>query len=153
MLLYRVANRKYKTQTLSGIGAEKVGGRWNLKGSKAVYCSENVSLALLEYYVNTQNIKTLPKSILLAVIDVPETFVIEKLEELPENWNAYPYTENTSKTFTSKVKNPNFFGLKVPSAVVPMEHNVILNPLHPDFHFVNILEFMTLPLDRRLKIS
>ena len=43
MIVYRVANVKYKDSTLSGIGAEKVGGRWNSVGTRAVYCSENIS--------------------------------------------------------------------------------------------------------------
>jgi len=37
MFVYRVANVKYKDATLSGIGAEKVGGRWNEIGTRAVY--------------------------------------------------------------------------------------------------------------------
>ena len=41
MIVYRVANVKYKDLILSGIGAEKVGGRWNSVGTRAVYCSEN----------------------------------------------------------------------------------------------------------------
>lgn len=45
MVVYRVANQKYRDYTLSGIGAEKVGGRWNEIGTRAVYCSENISLA------------------------------------------------------------------------------------------------------------
>jgi len=55
MFVYRVANLKYKDATLSGIGAEKVGGRWNEVSTRAVYCSQNISLALLEYYVHSKN--------------------------------------------------------------------------------------------------
>jgi RES domain-containing protein len=65
MFVYRVANVKYKFSTLSGVGAEKVGGRWNERVTRAIYCSENIPLALLEYYVHSENIATLPKEILL----------------------------------------------------------------------------------------
>ena len=41
MIVYRIANSKYKDLTLSGIGAEKVGGRWNEVGTRAVYCSRS----------------------------------------------------------------------------------------------------------------
>lgn len=64
--VYRIANVKYKDATLSGIGAEKVGGRWNELGTYAVYCSENISLALLEYYIHSENIANLPREILVA---------------------------------------------------------------------------------------
>ena len=77
MIVYRIANIKYKDATLSGIGAEKVGGRWNEVGTRAVYCSENISLALLEYYVHSESIAYLPKEILLAKIHFPDDFPIE----------------------------------------------------------------------------
>ena len=90
MIVYRVANLKHKDSTLSGIGAEKVGGRWNEIGIRAVYCSENISLALLEYYVHSENIGTLPEKIVVAKIEIPKGFIIEELAELPERWNQYP---------------------------------------------------------------
>lgn len=40
---------------------------------------------------------------------------------------------------------------KVPSTIVPMEHNIILNPLYKDFGKVEIIEFIDLPIDERLK--
>ncbi len=87
MVVYRVANSRYKQSTLSGIGAEKVGGRWNEVGTRAVYCSENISLALLEYYVHSDKISNLPKDILVAKIEFPDEFIIEELELLPDRWN------------------------------------------------------------------
>lgn len=81
-----LSNIKYKSATLSGIGAEKVGGRWNEVGTRAVYCSENISLALLEYYVHSESIANLPKDILVAKIEFPDEFIIEELAELPKEW-------------------------------------------------------------------
>lgn len=153
MFVYRVANKKYKDLTLSGIGAEKVGGRWNEVGTRAVYCSENVSLALLEYYVHSDNIATLPKKILVAKISIPDHFVVEELEPLPERWGQYPYSSKTTSTFTELAKSRDFFGLKVPSAVVGLESNYVLNPLYKDFGQVDIVEFMEMPVDPRLMES
>ena len=101
MFVYRVANLKYKDSTLSGIGAEKVGGRWNEVGTRAVYCSENISLALLEYYVHSENIAYLPKDILVAKIYFPDEIAIQELKDLPERWNQYPYSSKTTKMFTN----------------------------------------------------
>ncbi len=108
MLVYRVANLKYRDETLSGIGAEKVGGRWNKIGVKAVYCSENISLALLEYYVHSVNLALLPESILLAKIHIPDAFEIVELADLPEGWNRYPYSSKTTDLFSSLAKDRNF---------------------------------------------
>lgn len=153
MFVYRVANSKYKDFTLSGIGAEKVGGRWNKVGTRAVYCSENISLALLEYYVHSENIANLPKDILVAKIEFPDEFPIEELKDLPDRWTQYPYASKTTKVFTDLSKNRDFFGLKVPSTIVGMESNIILNPLYKEFGKVKIVEFISLPIDVRLKSS
>jgi hypothetical protein len=48
-------------------------------------------------------------------------------------------------------KNRDFFGLKVPSTIVPLEYNYILNPLYKNFGQVEILEFLNLSIDERLK--
>lgn len=151
MFVYRIANLKYKDATLSGIGAEKAGGRWNEAGTRAVYCSENISLALLEYYVHSENIALLPQEILVAKIEFPDEFVIEELEELPEHWNQYPYSSKSAAVFTNLAKNRDFFGLKVSSSIVGLEFNIILNPLYKDFGKVEVVEFFKLPLDERLK--
>lgn len=151
MFLYRVANAKYKDSTLSGIGAEKVGGRWNEVGTRAVYCSENISLALLEYYVHSENIASLPKKILVAKIDIPDDFEIEELDNLPEKWDQYPYSSKTTSIFTHLAKSRDFFALKVPSTIIGLENNYILNPLFKDFGKVSIVEFFDLPIDPRLK--
>ena len=151
MIVYRIAHFKYKDSTLTGIGAEKVGGRWNEVGTRAVYCSENISLALLEYYVHSENIAFLPKEILVAKIEFPDDFVIEELKEIPERWNQYPYSSNTTEVFTQLSKDRNFFALRVPFTIVGLETNIILNPLYKDFGKVEVIEFIKLPIDERLK--
>ena len=153
MIVYRIANIKYKDATLSGIGAEKVGGRWNEVGTRAVYCSENISLALLEYYVHSENIANLPKEILVAKIEFPDEFIVEKLKELPEKWDQYPYSSKTTAIFTKLAKDRNSFALRVPSSIVSLECNIILNPLYKDFGKVEVIEFIKLRVDERLRGS
>lgn len=153
MVVYRIANAKFKNTTLSGIGAEKVGGRWNEIGTRAVYCSENISLALLEYYVHTRDITLLPKKIGVAKIEFPDEFLINELDALPPRWNQYPYSSKTTAMFTDLAKNSDFFALKVPSTIVGLEYNFILNPLFKEFGKVEVSEFVELPIDARLKSS
>ena len=153
MIVFRIANTKYKDLTLSGIGAEKVDGRWNEVGTRAVYCSENMSLALLEYYVHSAKISNLPKEILLVKIQFPDEFLIKELEVLPDRWNQYPYSSKTTKIFTNLAMSRDFFALKVPSTIIGLESNIILNPLYKEFGKVEVLEFIKLPYDERLKQS
>jgi len=140
MIVYRVANLKHKDSTLSGIGAEKVGGRWNEIGIRAVY-----------YYVHSENIGTLPEKIVVAKIEIPKGFIIEELAELPERWNQYPYSSETTEIFSNRAIDKAFFGIKVPSTIVPLEFNFVLNPLFRKFGEIEILEFLDLPIDERLK--
>lgn len=151
MYLYRVAHARYKDTTLSGIGAEKVGGRWNQIGTRAIYCSENAALALLEYYVHSDNKATLPRQILIAKIHIPDSFEIEEVKPLPANWNQYPYASQTTEVFTKRASNRDFFAIKVPSTLIGVEYNYILNPLYRDFGKVEVAEFIDLPVDKRLK--
>jgi len=151
MTVYRVINKKYKATTLSGIGAEKVGGRWNKKGTRAVYCSENVSLALLEYYVHAKNVAYLPSNVLVAQITFPDNLAIEEIADLPKDWNRYPYSSSTSVIFSDFARDRNAFALRVPSTIVGVESNIILNPLYKDFGKVEIADFIELPIDPRLR--
>ena len=151
MFVYRIANVKFKENTLSGIGAEKVGGRWNEVGTRAVYCSENISLALLEYYIHSEDRTAIPKNILVAKIAIPDEFKIEEITDFPEMWNQYPYSSKTTKIFSNKVKERHFFAIKVPSTIVGLEYNYVLNPLYKDFGKVEVINFIELPLDKRLK--
>ncbi len=153
MFVYRIANAKYQAATLAGTGAEKVGGRWNKIGTRAVYCSENISLALLEYYVHSDNIALLPKDLLVAKIQIPDHFIVEELNKLPHRWKKYPYASATSEVFTDLVKKKDFFAIKVPSTIVERESNIILNPLYKDFGKVEILEFIKLAIDGRLRFK
>lgn len=151
MIVYRVVNVKYKVATLSGIGDGKVGGRWNQVGTKAIYGSENISLAWLEYYVHSENITYLPIEILIAKIQFPDEFTIEELKDFPERWNQYPYVSRTTKVFTSLVKKKNLFALRVPSTIVGLESNIILNLFYKDFGKIEEIEFIEFPIDLRLK--
>jgi RES domain-containing protein len=150
MIVYRVAHVKYQAHTLTGIGAEKVGGRWNEVGTRAIYCSENISLALLEYYVHSVDVSLLPKQIMVAKIEFPDEFPVTILNELPDRWNQYPYSSKTTSIFTKLAQNRDFFALKVPSTIVGLECNYILNPLYREFGRVEIIEFIELPVDKRL---
>ena len=47
MRVFRIANEKY-IRSLSGIGAERYGGRWNHKGTRVVYTAASRALAMAE---------------------------------------------------------------------------------------------------------
>ena len=86
MRAFRLSRSSYPAY--DGEGARRVGGRWNSKGVRVLYMSENRSLAVLEVLVHLSG--TLPDKYLLGTADIPEDLAIERIahKDLPEGWSA-----------------------------------------------------------------
>ena len=147
MIVYRLATAKY-AEDISGEGARLYGGRFNPVGVAALYTSENISLCILEILVRASR-TTAPDTYTLISIEFPETNMREITpKKLKKDWQAdIDYTQGIGEDF---LKNNQALCLKVPSAVIPVEHNYILNPAHADFNKVTIIETQLLQLDKRL---
>ena len=147
MIVYRLATAKY-AEDISGEGARLYGGRFNPVGVPALYTSGNISLCILEILVRASRI-TVPDSYTLISIELPETGIRElTTRKLKKDWQSdLDYTQGIGEDF---LKRNYALCLKVPSAVISVEHNYILNPAHGDFKKVNIIETQLLQLDKRL---
>src|SRR5260221_13490667 len=75
MRAVRLCSRKHST--LDGIGASITVGRWNSPGKPVAYLACCGALAILEYLVH---LKTLPKGIVLMLVEIPDTLEIHKTE-------------------------------------------------------------------------
>jgi RES domain-containing protein len=53
--------------------------------------------------------------------------------DLPDNWQADPIPQSVKKAGDRWIKNQESVILKVPSAIIPVEFNYLINPSHPDF--------------------
>lgn len=149
--LYRLVHKRYADQALTGEGSRRRGSRWTRPGIAAVYAAETLSLAVLELYVQVaqQHARHIP--LVYFRIELPETVSIEALrpQDLPESWNAYPYPETLQDLGTAWIRRGEALALYVPSAVVPTERNVILNPAHREFHKLRISTPQPFSLDER----
>ena len=151
MRLYRFC-RKRQANDLSGTGAKLVGGRWNSPGIAMLYMSENRALALAEYWVHVHP-SNLPTDVCVVEIEVPDTARIMSipLSSLPENWRVGPPLTSLRQTGDQWVLNKQSLILEVPSAVMPLESNYILNPVHQDMARVSIISITDYMWDRRMK--
>ena len=141
MKVWRIARTEYaqtRQQMLSGDGAAQYGGRWNPKGTRAVYCSENSSLAALEILANLASPSAFPTHRVLD-LDVPDEAIAV----------ADPSTGNTRR-MGAELLRANL-ALAAPSAVNPLERNVVINPLHPDFGRVRVGNINPFAFDERLR--
>ncbi|MEN9523743.1 MAG: hypothetical protein RL065_2120 [Bacteroidota bacterium] len=150
MVVFRLSKQKYATD-LSGIGAEKYGGRWNSKGLPMLYCSENISLCMLEILVNIPHI-ILPKFMQLVQIKIPDnSILIFPKNELPSDWQSNPISFSTQKIGDIFLREEKYLAMKVPSSVVPNEFNILLNPYHKLYNKVQVVETSPFSIDKRLK--
>lgn len=150
MIFYRLAHASF-ADDLSGIGAEKFGGRWNSKGNAAVYAAEHLSLSVLEVAVHT-TFKQIPSNYRVVQLEVPDDLIMTVLPvaDLDENWRTFPSPFSTQQIGDQFLKKKKTAVLKVPSAVVPSEYNVVLNPHHPDFKTIQIKAILPFDFDIRL---
>ena len=148
MLVYRLSKPKY-AHDLSGTGAAIAGGRWNKKGRAVLYCSEAPALALLEIVVNIPPM--FQPDLQLLTLEVPDNKLksMEK-EELPGNWFHYPAPRILAEITEEFYKNHETLGIKVPSAVVQQQYNILINPQSNYFQSIKKVSSEPFIFDPRL---
>ena len=148
MIVYRISNALY-SDDISGIGAKLYGARWNTKGTPMLYCSGHISLAILELLVHSQ-FKNFSIDLDLIIIQLPVNVAAAEIsaKKIKANWEKDAgYTQFIGDEF---IRNKQDLILKVPSAVIQEESNFLVNPLHPDFKKVKILDTRSFKTDERL---
>ncbi|HZW12527.1 MAG TPA: RES family NAD+ phosphorylase [Noviherbaspirillum sp.] len=126
----------YTADDLSGTGAKLTGGRWNRIGTPMLYCAENVALACLETFVHL-NSGGLPLNRYLVQIAIPDTLwqAATRPDILSRNhvgWDAMPHGKVSLDLGEQWAASRASALMIVPSAIVPEECNILVNPLHPD---------------------
>jgi RES domain-containing protein len=112
------------------------------------YASTSRSLAMLEMLVHVTR-ENVPLDAVLVPIDVPDELVAE-LPDLPRGWNDFPYSDESRRVGDRWVKRSSSLAMLVPSAVLPAERNVLINPAHGHFNRIRVGEPEPDAFDRRL---
>jgi RES domain-containing protein len=147
MILYRFSNKNYGVD-VTGEGARLNGGRWNSKGIPVVYTSSTISLSLLELVIHSASFDEIRSNLLLK-ISLPDNSVTSLADlKIKEDWQGDPgYSRFIGDSFLRSKKS---LLLKVPSAIIPEEYNVLINPLHPDIKKVKVADASLFQFDTRL---
>ena len=126
---------EYPADDLSGGGAEATGGRWNARGHAVLYTSTTRALACLETVVHL-NAGGLPLNRYLVEIAISDPVWSAARREtqasLPVGWDAEPASLTSIRFGTDWLAAKRSVLLVLPSAIVPEEFNVLINPAHPD---------------------
>ncbi len=94
-----------------------------------------------------------PDDLRLLGLELPDDLGIEVLEltKLPDGWRSLPAPESTQSIGSAWLERRSSVALRVPSVVVPMESNVLLNPRHPEMARVRISSNEGFRFDSRLR--
>ena len=151
MEVFRLA-RYARRFDLSGYGAYLYGGRWNLPGLALLYTAEQRAIALLETLVHLP-VEDLPNDMYLMTLEVPDDVSREVLApaDLPADWQRLSMPQPTATIGHAWLQSGRSLALQVPSVVVPQERNLLLNPAHPEFIRVRLLDAQPFHFDERLK--
>ena len=150
MLVYRLLQAAYRDEPLSGQGAALYGGRWNPKGLSLLYTTGSPALSLLEVLVHI-NPQRIP-DYYLVTIDVPDSVRSYRVDELPTGWRATGGAQPLpSQTFLLEwLREPNKLVVQVPSSIVPIMANCLINPRHPLFPACQVIDSAPFDIDKRL---
>lgn len=151
--LWRIAtdSPSYTADDVSGTGAKISGGRWNRQGTAMIYTASNISLAVLETFVHIKA-GGLPLNRYLVRFDVPDAVWKKALDRTkpPVGWDAIPVGKVSLDEGDNWIRGNVTALMIVPSVIVPDEHNVLINPGHPDMQYIRAVKLKKWTYDPRM---
>ena len=82
-------------------------------------------------------------------VDFDES-LLTRLRSLPEDWKDYPPPRSCAALGDQWLAGGRTAVLEIPSAVISLERNFIVNPLHKDFAQIKIGKAQKFEFDSRL---
>lgn len=137
---------------LSGAGGLQAAGRWHTRGKRIVYLADHPASTLLEMLVHMDR-DLIPATYSLLRIVVSGTVTMDRIgiDALASDWRTQPAL--TRQIGDQWLDQSSTALLQVPSAIVPLGKNFLLNPAHPDAAEVAIIGVIDAPFDPRLFAS
>lgn len=150
MRIFRIAKTQY-INDLSGEGARLYGGRWNKVGDPMLYFSQNLSLCLLEIIVHVDYVE-IPIDYSFIEAEIPDQVIktIQSIDFIEPKWSTERAVAQLQMLGSNWLKKKESMAMRVPSAVMPQENNILINPLHEDFSKLRIIKTGKMDFDPRL---
>ncbi|TBU88853.1 RES family NAD+ phosphorylase [Stutzerimonas kirkiae] len=153
MRAWRIA-KAARAADLSGKGAAIEGGRWNDAEVPAVYLGLSPAICCLETFVHQTRRPLIPMKIsLFELPDAPSLYLEPEPGSLPDGWASLPADRPSMAFGTHWLEQCGQLGLILPSAVLRLERNIMLNPRHPAMADVRLVEILDFAYDERLFIA
>lgn len=96
-------------------------------------CAGSLALAALEYFIHLDP-DELPDDLVSIRVELPSGLAVDDIDvaSLPADWRRTPGPTALRAIGTHWVARASAVALRVPSAIIPEEYNVLLNPAHLD---------------------
>lgn len=149
MRLWRITQKKFALDRAC-LGSAMYGGRWNPVGMPALYAGSSIALCALEKFVHVSTAVLPPQS--LVTVDVPDECAIYEpdIGDLPPSWNSLPDSPAAQSFGQAWLEAMTHVGMRVPSALVPEETNLIFNPRHAAYDRIRLTEMRSFVFDPRM---
>ncbi|HLM60597.1 MAG TPA: RES domain-containing protein [Pyrinomonadaceae bacterium] len=148
---YRICKTKYAATWFDGEGAFRFGGRWNSRGTRILYTAGSLSLAALELLVHLNDEEILlAYSFAAAEFDESLVLPVEEFRALPKNWSASPPPLEIQRIGDEWAHTQSSVVLEVPTSVLPVEFNYLINVEHREFSKIQLGKPHTFTFDERL---
>jgi len=150
MNVYRITTEKW-AGNLRGSG---YAARWNSNGVFVCYTGSSRALACLETVVHL-NSDRLKSSFKMSVVEIPDDieFTEINIEYLPDGWTEHDGYQQCQEMGDAWIQDFETCVFRVPSAVIKHEFNYLINPQHPDFQRIKIIEIEDFEFNLRIKSS
>lgn len=146
---------KYAATDMSGSGGLYVSGRWHEKGNPILYAGSSISLCCLETLVH-YDATGLPFRRKLIEYQIPISSINQgqrvDVAQIP-NWDGMPDSTKAAEAGTRWLTSNASLLMFVPSVIIPMESNVLINPKHPDINLILAVDHGYFKYDPRLLIT
>lgn len=129
IVAWRLDDKRFEKTWDCGEGAFRVGGRWNSKGVRAVYCSIDPATAILEVAVHKgfKTLDTVPHVLTALEITDPTTVHIVNPTSVPNpNWLRPGIPGAGQQAFGDDLLSKHLF-VAIPSAVSTHSWNLIFD--------------------------
>lgn len=146
---WRLVKEVHAAAAFDGEGSFRFGGRWNSRGTRVVYASSSLALAALELLVHLDTAAPVPPLVVFR-ISIEARDIASAVPEPDSGRATFPPLAETRATGDRWARAGASVVLRVPSAVVPLESNFLLNPAHPRFSALKISPPQTFTYDPRL---
>lgn len=148
---FRLVKKKHAPDAFTGEGSRRFGGRWNHKGVDVVYLSDTLSLAVLEQFIHLGR-EGLHISFVYFKTEIPDRVSVSVIEPgaLPRDWREEPPSNSTKDLGTRWAISKSSAVLRIPSAVVPIGFNYLLNIRHPEISDIRIRDPEPFTFDPRM---